>query len=45
MSIPLIGRADVPDSGLQANNEVDTDMMIEGYKLAVARNGGMLFST
>ncbi|KAI4861348.1 putative short-chain dehydrogenase [Hypoxylon rubiginosum] len=30
----------VPDSGLQANNEVDTDMMIEGYKLAVARNGG-----
>ncbi|KAI0179447.1 putative short-chain dehydrogenase [Hypoxylon sp. FL1284] len=30
----------IPDSKLQANNGVDMDLMIEGYKLAVERNGG-----
>ncbi|KAI1208435.1 putative short-chain dehydrogenase [Annulohypoxylon truncatum] len=30
----------VPDSPLQGNNGVDMDLMMEGYKLAVARNGG-----
>ncbi|KAI1460253.1 putative short-chain dehydrogenase [Annulohypoxylon moriforme] len=30
----------VPDSQLQGNNGVDMNLMVEGYKLAIARNGG-----
>ncbi|TRX98017.1 hypothetical protein FHL15_001227 [Xylaria flabelliformis] len=34
-------RADVPESQLQTTNGVDMDLMMEGYKLAVARNNGL----
>lgn len=35
---------DVPDSQLQTTNGVDMDLLMEGYKLAVARNNGTLSS-
>lgn len=33
---------DVPDTPLQSNNGVDMDLLMEGFKIAVERNGGTL---
>lgn len=33
---------DVPDTALQSNNGVDMDLLMEGFKIAVERNGGTL---
>lgn len=41
LEIILIRRTDIPESQLQTNSGVDMDLMMEGYKMAVARNDGM----
>ena len=32
---------DIPETSLQSSNGVDMDLLIEGYKIGVERNGGM----